>query len=136
MSRFDRVVIDTNVVVSGLLFSNSIPKRTLEEAQKGVVLASEATRLELTEDMSRNRFDRYVEHEVRRALVAEFLSATRLVETPVPIRACRDPRDDKFLEVAVHGRADAILTGDADLLALHPFHGIAILTPAEYLESK
>ena len=53
-----------------------------------------------------------------------------------PVRACRDPRDDKFLEVAVRGRADAIVTGDADLLALHPFRGIAILTPAKYLERK
>jgi predicted nucleic acid-binding protein len=51
-----------------------------------------------------------------------------------PVRACRDPRDDKFLEVAVHGRADAIVTGDRDLLDLNPFRGIAILTPAEYLE--
>jgi len=58
------------------------------------------------------------------------------VHNPPPIRACRDPRDDKFLEVAVHGRADAIVTGDADLLALHPFRGIAILTPAAYLEQK
>jgi len=58
--------------------------------------------------------------------------------TPVPvfttIRVCRDPRDDKFLELAVDGRADLILTGDSDLLTLHPFRGIAILTPAQYLE--
>jgi putative PIN family toxin of toxin-antitoxin system len=55
------------------------------------------------------------------------------VDIPFPIRACRDPRDDKFLEVAVHGRADLIVTGDTDLLALHPFRGISILTPAEYV---
>ena len=58
------------------------------------------------------------------------------MKIPSPIRACRDPRDDKFLEVAVHGRADLILTGDADLLALYPFRGIAIVTPAEYLDRK
>jgi predicted nucleic acid-binding protein len=51
-----------------------------------------------------------------------------------PIRACRDPRDDKFLEVAVNGRADAIVTGDQDLLVLNPFQGIPILSPAGYLE--
>jgi putative PIN family toxin of toxin-antitoxin system len=62
--------------------------------------------------------------------------AAELVPIPTPIRACRDPRDDKFLEVAVHGRADAIVTGDADLLALNPFRGIAILTPSGYLELK
>jgi predicted nucleic acid-binding protein len=49
------------------------------------------------------------------------------------VRACRDPSDDKFLEVAVNGRADLIITGDRDLLELDPFMGIAILTPAAYL---
>ena len=51
-----------------------------------------------------------------------------------PLQACRDPRDDKFLDVAVHGSADALVTGDADLLALHPFHGVPILTPSHFLE--
>jgi uncharacterized protein len=55
------------------------------------------------------------------------------VDISFPIRACRDPRDDKFLEVAVYGHADLILTGDADLLALHPFRGIAIVAPAKSL---
>jgi putative PIN family toxin of toxin-antitoxin system len=66
-----------------------------------------------------------------------YLDRVRLIATFValaePIRACRDPKDDKFLEVAVHGRAELILTGDTDLLVLHPFRGIAILTPADYL---
>ena len=52
------------------------------------------------------------------------------------IRACRDPKDDKFLAVAVHERADLIVTGDADLLALHLFRGIFILNPADFLELK
>jgi len=59
-----------------------------------------------------------------------------LVEIQAPIRACRDPKDDKFLELAVDGRADAIVTGDGDLLDLHPFRGIAILMPADYLNLK
>jgi predicted nucleic acid-binding protein len=50
------------------------------------------------------------------------------------VRACRDPREDKFLEVAVHGRADVIVTGDRDLLDLNPFREIEILTPTEYLK--
>jgi putative PIN family toxin of toxin-antitoxin system len=101
-----------------------------------VVLASNLTRQELIEVADRSRFDRYVEREIRRRLVAEYLRATVVVDILFPIRACRDPRDDKFLEVAMHGRADAIVTGDADLLALHPFRGIAILTPAASLERE
>jgi predicted nucleic acid-binding protein len=60
--------------------------------------------------------------------------AAEEVFVSAPIRACRDPRDDKFLEAAVHGHADLILTGDRDLLDLHPFRAIAILTPAAYLD--
>ncbi|MGA2084798.1 MAG: putative toxin-antitoxin system toxin component, PIN family, partial [Terracidiphilus sp.] len=111
-----------------------IPSRALYKAQERVVLASDVTQQELTEVMDRSRFDRYVEREIRRRLVAEYLKATVAVEIPFPIRACRDRKDDKFLEVAVHGRADLIVTGDRDLLELHPFRGIAILTPEAYLE--
>jgi len=50
------------------------------------------------------------------------------------VRECHDPKDDKFLEVAINGTAELILTGDADLLALHPWRGVAILSPAKYLE--
>lgn len=129
----ERVVVDTNVVVSGLLFPDSVPARAVLKAQKGEILSSEATRLELITVMSRSRFDRYVERQIRQRLTAEYVDATVLVEISAPIRVCRDPRDDKFLEVAVHGRADVIVTGDADLLALHPFRGVDILTPADYL---
>ena len=62
------------------------------------------------------------------------MSACEAVPILYAIRVCRDPKDDKFLEVAVHGQADAIVTGDQDLLNLNPFRGIAILTPREYVE--
>ena len=131
-----RVVLDTNVVVSGLLFPGSVPANALLKAQKGIVLSSDATRLELIHVMSRSRFDRYVEPGIRQRLTVQYLNATNLIDIAAPIHACRDPRDDKFLEVAVHGRADAIVTGDSDLLALHPFRGIEILIPGDYLARK
>jgi putative PIN family toxin of toxin-antitoxin system len=136
MGSLERIVVDTNVVLSALLFPGSIPSRALQKAQGSVVLASTSTRQELAEVVERIRFDRYLEREIRRRLAAEYLRATVLVGIPFPIRACRDPKDDKFLEVAVHGHADAIVTGDRDLLALNPFRGIAILTPAAYLERE
>jgi hypothetical protein len=133
MSNFGRVVVDTNVVLSAFLFPGSVPGRALDRSQGSVVLASKLTLQELKEVAARSRFDCYVEAEKRRRLVAEFARAAVTVDIPFPIRACRDPKDDKFLEVAVHGRADLIVTGDTDLLALHPFRGIAIFTPAEYI---
>lgn len=136
MSSFGRLVVDTNIVLSALLFPGSVPGRALYLAQGNVVLASKLTLQELKEVAERSRFDRYVEAEKRRRFVAEYMRATVTIDIPFPIRACRDPRDDKFLEVAVHGKADLILTGDADLLALHPFRGIAILTPSAYLDRE
>lgn len=133
MSHSRRWVIDTNVFVSAILFPQSSAARAVLKAQSGVILASQATRLELMEVTQRERFDRYVPRQVREKLAAEFDKACRMVPIPFPIRVCRDPRDDKFIEVAVHGRADAIITGDRDLLELNPFRGIAILTPADYL---
>jgi putative PIN family toxin of toxin-antitoxin system len=136
MPDAERLVLDTNVVVSGMLFPGAAPERALMKAQSHPILASEATLLELVEVMSRTRFDRYVEAEVRRQLVAAYMNACETVEIASSIRACRDRRDDKFLEVAVDGRAELIVTGDLDLLALHPFRGIAILTPSDYLERE
>jgi uncharacterized protein len=62
----------------------------------------------------------------------EHARACKFVEISPSIHAGRDPKEDRFLELAVDGRADAIVTGDRDLLVLHPFRGIAILTPAGY----
>jgi uncharacterized protein len=50
------------------------------------------------------------------------------------VRASRDPKDDMFLELAVNGRADYIVSGDQDLLVLSPFQQIPIMNPAGYLE--
>lgn len=67
------------------------------------------------------------------ALAEPGISLSRMVDIQWRCAACRDPKDDKFLHVAVNGEAEAIITGDADLLALHPFHGVEIVTPADFL---
>jgi putative PIN family toxin of toxin-antitoxin system len=130
-----RIVIDTNVLISRFLKRNSVPAQAVAKAARSsVVLVSTATFAEVETVFQRRKFDSFFTLARRREMLDEFRILASFVPIPTPIRACRDPRDDKFLEVAVHGRADLILTGDADLLALHPFRGIAILTPAEYLE--
>lgn len=133
MNQIVRTVLDTNVVLSGLLFPGSIPAQAVLKAQAGAVLASDAMRIELLEVFSRPRFDRFALREDRLQLASAFIFATEEVRITVPIRACRDPRDDKFLEAAIHGKADAIISGDRDLLALHPFHGVRIITPVEFV---
>ena len=66
--------------------------------------------------------------------VGRLLAAAELIPIVERITACRDPTDDKFLELAVNGRADLIVSADADLLALNPFHGIPIVTPAVFVQ--
>jgi uncharacterized protein len=134
MTPLRRLVLDTNVLVSAALRNGSLPHRTLLRARmEARLLVSDETLAEYRAVLLRDKFDRDVARALREGLVQEYSRLCTLVPIPTHIHACRDPRDDKFLEVAVHGRADAIITGDADLLALNPFREIAILTPAAYL---
>lgn len=132
-----RVVVDTNVLISRLLAPDSLPGRTVSHAVRhGRLLASSETLEELARVLGRAKFDRYLSLSERQ----QFMRLLgRIVETP-PIThrftECRDASDNKFLDLAVSGNATAIVTGDQDLLALHPFHDIPIITPATYLQSR
>ncbi len=88
---------------------------------------------ELKSVLLRPKFDRYLGREPRFIFVAQMESVAEMVPTIQVVRECRDPTDDKLLEVAWNGRADLIVTGDEDLLRMHPWRGIAILSPADYL---
>jgi uncharacterized protein len=130
----ERVVIDTNVLISGLLSSTSTPARAVDKAVTSAQLvATVETLREVIEKLHSPKFDRYVHRERRDALLERVASLVEIIDVLQSIRASRDPNDDKFLEAAVNGRADVIVTGDKDLLDLHPFRGIAIVTPAVYL---
>lgn len=133
----ERVVLDTNVLISGALFTTSTPASALEKAIKdGQLLASTATLRELVDRLLSTKFDSYVSREKRNALLVRLAPLIEMVEIVDTVEASRDPTDDKFLEVAVNGRADVVVTGDEDLLALNPYHGIAILTPADYIRRQ
>lgn len=133
----ERVVMDTNVLISGLFSITSAPARALERAvATGQLVASRETLRELMDTLLSPKFDRYVPRDRRDALLFRLAPLVEIVEVVQRVRASRDPDDDKFLEAAVSGRADALVTGDGDLLALHPFRDIAILTPAAYVERE
>lgn len=130
----ERVVIDTNVLISGLFSTTSTPALAIEKAvTKAQLVATTETLRELIEKLHSQKFDRYVHRERRDALLERVASLVEIIDVLQSIRASRDPKDDKFLEAAVNGRADVIVTGDRDLLDLNPFRGIAIVTPAAYL---
>lgn len=88
---------------------------------------------ELTEVLSRSKFDSFVSRAERELFLAQIESTAEFVPIIQLVRECRDPKDDKFLEVALNGRADVIVTGDADLLTLNPWREVAIQSPAGYL---
>ncbi|MES1944130.1 nucleic acid-binding protein [Salinisphaera sp. PC39] len=96
------------------------------------MLVSEATMAELAEVLSRRKFDSYVTVAERKQFLRLLSRVAEYVPIVRQVRECRDPRDDKFLEVAVNGDANWIVTGDRDLLALDPFENIRIVTPADY----
>ena len=94
---------------------------------------SQALSEELDEVLSRPRFERYVTRQERAAFLRNLLRMAMSVPITEPVRACRDPKDDKILELAVNGRADYMVTGDDDLLVMSMFRGIVIIRPAEFL---
>ena len=135
MTSERRVVVDTNTYVSRLLIPGSAPARAVDKVLTDAVpLLSDATLEELADVLSRRKFDRYVTLEERKTFIHLLASVATLVPIVQRIQACRDPDDDKFLEVAMNGEADVVITGDNDLLALDPFHGVRIVTPAHYLK--
>jgi hypothetical protein len=134
MTTKPRFVIDTNTFISALLNVQSVPRRALAKARSGgQLLQSDSTIQELNEVVKRKKFDKYVTEQERLAFVEELLREVVVVEITVTITACRDPKDDKYLELAVSGNASCIVSGDKDLLALHPFREIPILAPADFL---
>ena len=77
--------------------------------------------------------DPYVSRDDRREFIRMLDGVMQIVPIIRRVAACRDPRDDKFPEVALAGKAAAIISGDKELLVLNPRHGIPILKPADYL---
>lgn len=135
MSPDGRFVFDNSVIVSALLLEHSVPGQAFYAGLAlGEILISRETFNELTDVLSRNKFDRYVTHQERDEFMARLLRETTMIDVSEAIRACRDPKDDRLLELAVSGRASVLISSDQDLLTLHPFRGIPIVNSARFLE--
>jgi uncharacterized protein len=116
-----RLVVDTNVFVSAVLKANSLPFVVVRWIDRhGGFLKSAATEQEVLLVLQRPHIAAITIPSFREGL-AQMLADAELVAITERIAACRDPKDDKFLELAVNGHADLIVSGDADLLALNPF---------------
>lgn len=140
MSLAARVVLDTSTLVGAILLPRSVPRQAFIQAlARASLCASPATLAELERVLLRKKFDRYLDRDTRLDFFQRYRNqvllfpVTEAEETALP-QACRDPRDNKFLALAAHCSADALVSSDDDLLALNPWQGIPILTPAQFLK--
>ena len=138
MKKTDHLfVIDTNTLISAFLLPHSTARKALDKAIKtGYIALSQSTANEFAEVFIRPKFDKYLPLDIRLSIINEFTSLAIFFQPEIPIAASRDHKDDQFLELAIAAKATCIISGDKDLLVLHPFNGIPIITAAEYLHSS
>lgn len=133
-----RAVVDTNILVRALIMPHGSVGPVLLQLRRGryTLLYSQSLLVELVDVLNRPRIRMKYSLNAQdiHTVVSLILLRGEVVTEIEPIRACRDPKDDKFLEVAVSGKAEKIVSGDEDLLVLNPFYGIPILTPAPFLK--
>lgn len=139
MNSAERVIFDTSTLIGALLVPRSAPRRALDSARQSCELCgSDATLAELGAVILRDKFDRYQDRATRGAFADLIRRCTRTfavepgAEAKLP-QGCRDSRDDKFLALALVCHADCIVSSDADLTSMHPYHGVAILSAAVFL---
>ncbi|MDF5723119.1 MAG: putative toxin-antitoxin system toxin component, PIN family [Rhizonema sp. PD37] len=132
-----RFVCDVNVIISAVLLPGNKPDRALRKAQDlGVLLVSESIWLELEQVLARPKFNRYITKEERNDFLVDLSETVQFIKVTEQINECRDPKDNKYLELAVSGLAECIVTGDDDLLVLNPWREIEILTVQGFLEKN
>lgn len=135
LMKAERVVLDTNVLISSALQPGGTPRTVVDviRSQGGTLLFCHQTFEELYSRFNRPKFDRYVSRKNRELYFAQLVSVSEVISISDAKMGCRDPDDDKFLELALLGDADCLVTGDQDLLKMIPFRGIEILRPVEFL---
>lgn len=130
------VVLDTNVWISGLQFAKSygMPTQALEKAMSRDVIA---TCSEMEEEIFRVVTEKFDWDSARAFAALDTILARAIhVQLRGTVKACRDPKDDMFLECAVRAHADLLIAGDKDLLVLGEFEDIRIVTPAAYVGAE
>lgn len=142
MSGSARVVLDTNVLVSAALRPRSVPWQVLDFAlAAGALAVCDQSMAELQATLLRPKFDRYATHQRRDQILALIRADAVFVSVTAGDLAavqgvCRDPDDELFLALAHAAQASTIVSGDADLLTLHPWRGISICTAAAYVAQQ
>ena len=130
-----RVVFDTNTVITALLFSKGRLAwlRTVWRQVTVVPLISKTTTEDIVRVLAYSEF--HLDAAEQEELLGDFLPFAEIIEADLPtgeVPICRDKHDQKFLELAAAGEADALVTGDTDLLVLGEQFPIPIMKPADF----
>lgn len=138
MKRPPRVVLDTNLVLSALVFANGRLAALRHAWREGhcVPLVSKATTAELIRVLAYPKFK--LSDEEQQELLADYLPWCATVRIPNPPPAtpeCRDPFDQPFLQLAVAGKADYLVSGDKDLLSLHDQFACPIVSVEQFIKT-
>jgi putative PIN family toxin of toxin-antitoxin system len=130
------VVINANTLISAFLFKYSNPRKAFEKAiKKAKVSASLNTYDEFSEVLLRPKFDKYISAEAKLLALKYFRELAIFAEISETVTVCCDPKDKKFLEPATSANASCIISGDKDLLVLHPFKGIPIFNAIDFINN-
>ncbi len=135
--KVDRLVLDTNVLISAALSPHGAPARLLDFLYRSnaVLVFSEPTMAELADRLLRAKLDLYVDRDERIQFLAEIDAVAEFAGISGAPMGCRDRSDDPFLETALTADCRLIVSGDRDLLTLHPWRGIQILGPVQALST-
>jgi len=136
MTKNKQFVIDTNTLISAFLL---LPNSTAAQAyykikREGEIIISNEIFDEFSNVFIRPKFDKYLSLQKRLTTIQDLKDILKFIIVTTTVSACRDPKDNKFLELAIEAGAACIVNGDKDLLVLTPFREIPILTASEFLE--
>ena len=127
-------MFDASMLVSAAFRRGSVPDRAVRHAfRTDKIAVSEAMMAEPLDVLHRPRLARFIDPELRADLLGQLGTLGVLVRPTVLFADCRDPKDDKYLELALEAGAETITSSDDDLVVLHPWRGIQVVQPAEYL---
>jgi uncharacterized protein len=130
-----RVVFDTNVLISAAILGKSISAKAFRHGLEYFELVhSGSTYAELAEVLERPKFVKYLTELERETFLSLVAQASLPIEVQSTIADCEDPKDNKFLELAIDANATIVVSGDAHLLTMHPYRAVTILSPAAFVQ--
>ena len=131
-----RVVVDCNVLISAALSKNGTAAQVIKLVENfHHLILSEKTLREFSDTILKTKFNTYFRPiDIRFAIIPRYSNKCELIVPFHRVRICRDPKDDMYLELALSGKADCIVSGDPDLQILNPFENIPIISPKEFLD--